>query len=188
VPGRCVLGVAVVCLTVGSAAADPREYLEKPDTWFTGGEAGRIAACILSHQSDLGGWPKNVDTTASAYKGDRKSLKATYDNGATTNELRFLARIYTATKGSKYRAAFDRGLDYVLEGQYPSGGWPQYHPPGNSYHRHITFNDAAMVRLLEFVREVATSDRYAFVGDARRKGAADAFDRGIACILKCQIA
>ena len=73
------------------------------------------------------------------------------------------------------------------EGQYPNGVWPQSHSPGNGYHRHITFNDNAMVRLLEFVREVATGEGYAFVEDARRKKAALAFDRGIGCILKCQI-
>lgn len=44
-----------------------------------------------------------------------------------------------------------------------------------------------MVRLLEFVREVARGGTYAFVDDARRKSAATAFDRGIDCILKCQI-
>jgi PelA/Pel-15E family pectate lyase len=114
-------------------------------------------------------------------------LKATYDNGATTDELRFLGRIYSATKETKYQEAFDRGLDYVLNGQYENGGWPQRSPPGNSYHRHITFNDDAMVRLLYFVREVATTAPYDFVDEKRRKSAAAAFNRGIECILKCQI-
>ena len=44
-----------------------------------------------------------------------------------------------------------------------------------------------MVRLMEFVRQVATDEGYAFVNAARRAAAADAFDRGITCILKCQI-
>jgi pectate lyase len=182
-----VLATVAVFLTVGLATAGPGDYLKKPGTWFTGDEARQVAANILSYQSELGGWPKNENTTARLYEGDRKSLKPTYDNGATTDELRFLARIYTATKDATHRAAFNRGLDYVLGGQYPNGGWPQYHPPGQGYHRHITFNDNAMVRLLAFVREVATNDGYAFVDDARRKSVATAFDRGIACILKCQI-
>ncbi|QEL15934.1 pectate lyase [Limnoglobus roseus] len=179
--------VVAVCLAVGPVAAGPGEYLKKPDTWFAGDEAKKIAANILSFQTELGGWPKNESTTAGPYTGDRKDLKPTYDNGATTDELRFLARIYSATKDAPYKTAFDRGLDYVLAGQYPNGGWPQYHPPGKGYHRHITFNDNAMVRLLTFLREVATTKTYAFVDDARRKTAATAFDRGIVCILKCQI-
>src|SRR5262249_267404 len=79
------------------------------------------------------------------------------------------------------------GLDYILKAQYPTGGWPQSYPPGKGYPRHITFNDDAMVRLLELLREVATSKRYAFVDAKRRKAAQGAFDRGVACILKCQV-
>lgn len=85
-------------------------------------QAKRVAANILSFQSDLGGWPKNVDTTKNPYEGDRRSLEPTYDNGATTGELRFLARIYTATGDATYQTAFNLGLDYILQGQYPNGG------------------------------------------------------------------
>ena len=171
---------------VGAAAASPKDYLDKPAAWFAANEAQQIAANILSYQSDLGGWPKNKNTTE-PYQGDRQDLKPTYDNRATTDELRFLARIYTTTNNPVYQTAFDLGLDYIFQGQYPNGGWPQFHPPGNGYHRHITFNDDAMVRLLEFVREVATTENYAFVDDARRQAAMAAFDRGIAAILQCQI-
>ncbi len=184
---RCMLSVVVASIIVGPSMANPSEFLKKPDAWFASDEAKMIAANILSYQSELGGWPKNESTTAKPYTGDRKNLKPTYDNGATTDELRFLARITNATNDTKYRDAFHRGLDYVLYGQYPNGGWPQYQPPGNGYHRHITFNDNAMVRLMEFVREIANAKGYAFVDDTRRKNAAKAFDRGVSCILKCQI-
>jgi pectate lyase len=184
---RFLLTIAALMLAAGSAHGGAKDFLKKSDTWFAGDEARKIATNILSFQSRLGGWPKNDDTTARAYKGDHSELKATYDNGATTDELRFLGRIYSATKETKYQEAFDRGLDYVLNGQYENGGWPQRSPPGNSYHRHITFNDDAMVRLLYFVREVATTAPYDFVDEKRRKSAAAAFNRGIECILKCQI-
>jgi pectate lyase len=128
-----------------------------------------------------------VDTTAAPYRGDRKKLRPTFDNGATTDELRFLARAYNVTHDQRYRDAFDKGLRYILQAQYPSGGWPQFHLPPKSYHRHITFNDDAMVRLMEFLREVYRSDVYRFVGDRDRKAARRAFDRGIACILRCQV-
>jgi pectate lyase len=171
----------------GRAARGPQRYLRKPDEWFAGAEARRIAANILSYQSDLGGWPKNVDTTSAPFKGDRKGLKPTFDNDATTDELRFLARIYNATKDRRYRRAFETGFDYILKAQYPSGGWPQYYPPGTKYHRHITFNDNAMVRLMESLRETYRSEVYAFLDAGRRQAARRAFDRGIECILKCQV-
>jgi PelA/Pel-15E family pectate lyase len=164
-----------------------RQYLKKPAGWFATADAKRVAANVLSYQSDLGGWPKNLDTTAAPYAGDRKELKPTFDNGATTDELRFLAQIFNATHEAKYEEAFGKGYDYILKAQYPTGGWPQYYPPPKSYHRHITFNDDAMVRLMLFLRESYTGADYGFVDQARKTAARAAFDRGVECILKCQV-
>jgi len=168
-------------------AAGPDRYLNRPAHWFSSDDARTIADTILTHQSDLGGWPKNRDTTAAPFTGDRGSLDPTYDNGATTDELRFLARMVNATHDDCDTQAFLRGLDYVLEGQYPNGGWPQSFPPGTGYPRHITFNDHSMVRLMNFVREVANDPAYAFVAADRRAAARAAFDRGVECILDCQV-
>ncbi len=179
--------VLLVLAPAAPARSGPSRHLGKADDWFAGPDAKRIAGNILSYQADRGGWPKNVDTTAAAFTGDRKALKGTFDNDATTDELRFLARIFNATREERYRRAFEKGLDHILEAQYPTGGWPQLYPPGKGYHRHITFNDHAMVRLMEFLREVAASERYAFVDARRRKAARDAFGRGVQCILKCQV-
>lgn len=191
VRGRFIFSVALAALTNQilpvPLLAGPRDYLKKPDAWFASDEAKSIATNILSYQAALGGWPKNIDTTKTPYRGLAKDLKPTFDNGATTDELRYLARIFKATKGERYRAAFDKGFDYIVKAQYPSGGWPQFTPPGKSYHRHITFNDNAMVRLMEFLRETYTSPVYEFVSPARRQAARTAFERGIECILKCQI-
>ncbi|HKB04435.1 MAG TPA: pectate lyase [Gemmataceae bacterium] len=176
----------VILLPVPALAAGPASYLNKPTEWFASDEGKRIAANVLSHQAEAGGWPKNTYTTV-AFAGNRKDIKPTFDNRATTDELRFLARAYAATRDATYRAAFDRGLDYVLKAQYANGGWPQSHPPGKNYPRYITFNDDAMVRLMRFLHEVATEDRYGFVEAERRKAASTAFDKGVECILKCQV-
>jgi pectate lyase len=187
--GLSGLALAVVAARAGpaEAASGAQRYLSKPAAWFAGPPARDIAANILSYQSDLGGWPKNLDTTRAPYTGDRGKLQPTFDNDATTDELRFLARFYNATKDERYRKAFLKGLDYILRAQYPTGGWPQRYPPGTTYHRHITFNDNAMVRLVEFLREVYGSDVYACVEAERRQAARRAFARGIDCILRCQI-
>ena len=159
----------------------------KPDAWYASEEGRRVTANILSWQSRHGSWPKNLDTTAKPYTGRPGSTQGTFDNGATTNELRFLARAVRATQNKRCLQAFQKGLAHILKAQYPTGGWPQFYPLSSSYNRHITFNDNAMVRLMEFLREVATSDRYAFVPAAARKAARESFDRGVRCILKCQI-
>lgn len=169
------------------AAPSWNTFLTKPDSWFASPVGRGITQNVLSWQSSEGSWPKNNDTTQMPYTGDPAKISGTFDNGATVGELRYLARAWKATRDERCQAAFLKGLDHILRAQYPTGGWPQFHPPSQSYHRHITFNDGSMVRVMEFLREVRTSDRYGFVEEARRTACQGAFDRGIGCILKCQI-
>ena len=169
------------------AADSVSALLRKPDAWFAGAEAATATAHILSHQAGSGGWPKNTNTAEKPFTGDRAKLTGTFDNGATTDELRFLARRFLATRDDACRAAFARGLRHILDAQYPTGGWPQYYPTGRQYHRHITFNDEGMVRIMRFLREIASEERYSFAAPADRSAARAAFDRGVQCILKCQI-
>jgi PelA/Pel-15E family pectate lyase len=165
-----------------------RDYLKKPEGWFASEEARNVLNAVLSHQSNAGGWPKNINTTAAPFQGDRTTIRATFDNGATVDELRLLALAFVTTRDERYSHAFERGFQYVLSAQYPTGGWPQSHPPpADNYQRHITFNDGAMVRLMEFVRETFTADAFGFLGQDQKQAAREAFDRGVSCILKCQI-
>src|SRR6476646_8059401 len=75
--------VAIIIGFCSAASAGPKAYLKKPDAWFAVDEAKHIAANILSWQSELGGWPKNVETADQPYTGKREDLKPTYDNSAT---------------------------------------------------------------------------------------------------------
>jgi len=174
-------------MSAGADGASWRDYRRKPDDWFRGRDGLIVAKNILSWQSPRGDWPKNTDTMTKAFSGNRKKIRGTFDNGATTGELRFLARAFHATKTARHEQAFIKGLDHILGAQYPTGGWPQSCPPGKGYPRHITFNDNAMVRIMELLRDVAESDDYKFVDAPRRKKARLGFNRGIECILKCQI-
>src|SRR5262245_29233597 len=81
---------------------------EQPD-WYKSDDAKKMAANVLSYQSDLGGWPSNTDTAAKPYDGDRSKLGSTFDNSSTTDELRFLARMFVANKEERYQKAFDKG-------------------------------------------------------------------------------
>lgn len=146
---------------------------------------------ILLYQRDTGGWPKNQDYDK---KVDREKLlkdkgrtDSTFDNGATTSEIKVLAREFRKTDKKEYREAFLKGLKYCLEAQYENGGWPQYFPRAKGYHAHVTFNDHAMIKVMELLREVATEDDYSFVDEKLKKEADEAVKRGVACILKCQI-
>jgi len=170
-----------------NVSALPDGYLAKPDSWYESEEGRRVTREVLLWQSPLGGWPKNVDTTKPRQDGSRGG-HSTFDNGATTGEVQFLARAFRVTRDDRCREAVLKAIDHILQAQYASGGWPQYSPPPDgSYPRHITFNDGVMVRLLELMRRVATAADFDFLDYKRRKAAQAAFDRGIQCILKCQI-
>jgi PelA/Pel-15E family pectate lyase len=187
-PSVLAFGYLVTVSPIVKAASFPwREYAGKSDDWYRSNEGTRVAENVLSYQTSRGDWPKNLDTSAKRYEGDRAQLQGTFDNGATVGETRFLARAHLITRDERYRAAFEKAFDHILAAQYPNGGWPQTSPPGKGYPRYITFNDNTMVNLLEFVRDVSRSDDFRFVASAKRKAAGQAFEDGIRCILKCQV-
>jgi PelA/Pel-15E family pectate lyase len=171
---------------------------QKPD-WYAGDEAARVADNLLLYQRDVGGWPKNIDMAAPLTEQQRAELlkqkgevgnegAATIDNGATHTQLVYLARVYTARKLERHRDSFFKGLDYLLAAQYENGGWPQYFPLRKGYYTHITYNDDAMVGVLNLLRDVARRQpAYAFVDEARRAKSEQAVGRGLECILKTQV-
>jgi PelA/Pel-15E family pectate lyase len=70
----------------------------------------------------------------------------------------------------------------------PHGGWPQSWPLDGGYHDAITFNDGAMIHLLEFLRDVRDGQsEFSFVAPALREKAAASLQKGIACVLATQI-
>jgi PelA/Pel-15E family pectate lyase len=145
----------------------------------------------LRYQHASGGWPKNVDMSVAptqAQQTERWFNEPTIDNGATTSQIEFLARIHGGQPDPAYRAAIERGLDYLLAAQSPSGGWPQFFPLKSGYYSHITYNDNAMANVLTLLRAVSQGNPpYQVVGDDRRSKASHAIDRAVVCILRTQI-
>jgi len=168
---------------------------KKPDEWFPSVEALRIADNLLLYQRNSGGWPKNIDMGKPLIDSDRDSLlrqkndnDSTIDNSSTYTQLSYLARVYTAQHQERHREAFLKGFDYLLQAQYPNGGWPQFYPNLTGYYKHITFNDGAMIGVMQLLRDVAAAQTpYSFVDEARRASAAKAVEKGIDCILKTQV-
>ncbi|RKU16549.1 pectate lyase [Candidatus Poribacteria bacterium] len=181
--------ICVLCLLLlsFSDATVPSRYAKQSAEWFQSEAGRRIADNVLTWQTPHGSWPKNRDTASEPFDGKSDDLHGTFDNSATIGELRFLARAFSATNELRYRQAFLKGLSHILEAQYPNGGWPQYYPISKGYHRHITFNDNAMVRILELLRDVSESSDYAFLETEYRTKTKAAVTKGIDCILRTQI-
>jgi PelA/Pel-15E family pectate lyase len=191
-------GGAIRPVTPPSPAPRPIAWsrcLDQPAAWYASDEAVRIADLVRLYQRTTGGWPKNTDMARPLDTAEQRQVEAakndadsTIDNDATTTQLRFLALAYSGASVGRFRAAFDEGLDYVLAAQYPNGGWPQFYPLRSDYSRRITFNDDAMVHVMEVLRDAAAGRApYAFVDSARRARAAEAVLRGVKVILASQI-
>ena len=179
--------VLLLLLLSSSEATVPSRFAKQSVEWFQSEEGRRIADNVLTWQTPHGGWPKNRDTASKPFDGKSEDLHATFDNGATIDELRFLARAFRATNEPRYQQAFLKGLSHILEAQYSNGGWPQYYPLSKGYHRHITFNDDVMARILELLRDVSESSDYQFLKTEYRTKAEAAVTKGIDCILRTQI-
>lgn len=162
--------------------------------WFRSDSGRRLAESILSFQTPSGGWSKHVDFAAGprekgqGYWGEGVARRyiGTIDNGSTTNQLVFLAAAHAATGEERYRAAFLRGIDYLLDAQYPNGCYPQVYPLQGGYHDAATFNDDATVNVLRIFRDIGR-DRYPLVPADVRARVAAGLERGIDCLVESQI-
>ncbi len=188
--------------------------LDRDPAWYGSVEARRIAAIVVSYQTPSGGWGKNLDMSKEPRRpgerygpdnlsrflapGDYDTPRepdwnyiGTIDNDATTTQLNFLAKVIAAdgaTSAAKDRSAFLHGIHYLLEAQYPNGGWPQVWPLEGGYHDAITYNDDAMLQVMELMRNVAEAhDEFSFVPVRLRAQARASFARGLRCILATQI-
>lgn len=182
--------------------------LDRPAAWYGSAEALAVARNIVSFQTPAGGWGKNVDRRGPprrpgehyapvdddpsggvVARGDGWSYVGTIDNDATITELRFLARLQAARPdGDSYRAAFVRGVNYLLQAQYPNGGFPQVYPLQGGYHDAITFNDDAVAQVVALLGDVAARQGdYAFVPPDLAARAAAAKERALDVILATQV-
>jgi PelA/Pel-15E family pectate lyase len=177
----------LACWVFGWPDVRATDLSRRTDDWFRSDEGKHALDCILSWQTDQGDWPKNIDTSTEPYSVDRPKLLGTFDNGATTGELRALARGYDLMGDNRYKNAYLRGFDHILHAQYPNGGWPQYFPLRAGYYSLITFNDDCMVRLLEFLRDATKSRQNGLLDKKRLESAEQAIERGVDCILRCQV-
>lgn len=174
--------------------------IKMPIEWYGSEIATRLADRVVMCQKDIGGWSKNVAYHQMTDKEQEQLVKAkhqvgaTFDNGSTITELRFIINVNNQIPKDSYKQAFILGLNYIFNAQYDNGGWPQFYPfrTGESvaYAKHITYNDDAMVNVMVFLQELISVNA-AFdsmpITKADLDKAKKAFDKGVQCILNTQI-
>jgi len=84
---------------------------------------------------------------------------ATFDDHATVECGRFLLRLHLEKGEARFRAAVDKAVGFVLDSQYPVGGWPQRWPRMGEFSNHgrpdytgyITLNDEVAEENIDFL-------------------------------------
>ncbi len=177
-------------LTWGEHALRPREIItvQPPATPGVGGLFLRasqvlhdpaylkiaVAAgdALIDGQLDCGGFPHEF------VPGDKKNKSGTFDDDVTQGATRFLIDLFNVSGEERFAKAARRCAQFMLDSQYPNGGWPQAFPLSKGYSRYITLNDRAM---MDVMRTLFLC--YHQFGDKRYY---DAALRGAICLIALQ--
>lgn len=113
------------------------------------------------------------------------SGNATFDDG-TIDAAGFLLRLYMEDLDPALRPSIDKAIDFMLESQYPVGGWPQrwplrhdfVHEGKEDYSSFITINDGVHTGNIHFLL-----DCYTMLGEER---VLEPISRAMHCVLVLQ--
>ena len=157
-----------------------------------------VAERMLLFQRNNGGWPQpggdpiNYDlvltsTQKATLLAEKAKLDATIDDKATTREINALVSAYKKTQNTAYLKAAENGIKYLLTAQNSAGGWGQFFPDTSGYHKHITYNDNAMMNVMWIFKNIIDGKNdFDVVDKPMIPQAKAAMVKGIDCILKTQ--
>lgn len=157
-----------------------------------------IAERMLLYQRNNGGFPQPggdpinynkplSDTEKATLLKEKSKLDATIDDKATTREINHLVKAFKQTQNTAYKVAAERGINYLLTAQNSVGGWGQFYPDSSGYHKHITYNDNAMIEVMLVMKNIVEgTNNFEVVDKSLVAKAQKAMDGGIQCILKTQ--
>ncbi len=139
--------------------------------------AKKVANALIWGQLECGGWNYMFDFAGENSLKDWYATigksgwrleefqhyygNATFDDAGTMEAAKFLLRMYVEKNDPTFRPALEKCIDFVLESQYPVGGWPQRYPlmydhpfQGKSdYSSFITLNDDVIPEATEFLMQ-----------------------------------
>lgn len=160
-------------------------YHATGDTYYYR-SAEKVASALIKAQHPRGGWNYLADfagekSTRNWYNTVGKNGwrleeffhyygNATFDDAGTSESAQFLLRLYLEKHDRKYKPALDKAIQFILDAQYPIGGWPQRFPAGQKfsfkgkpdYTSFITLNDDVAAENIKFLIMV-----YQTLGDKR---------------------
>lgn len=138
-------------------------------------EAKKVANVLIWGQEPCGGWNYMFDMAGENSMKEWYATigkngwrleefqhyygNATFDDSVTSDVAKFLLRIYVEKYDPTFRPALDKVIHFILESQYPIGGWPQRYPlmydhvfQGKAdYSSFITLNDDVIPDNIDFL-------------------------------------
>ncbi|MEX0844613.1 MAG: pectate lyase [Balneolaceae bacterium] len=137
--------------------------------------AEKAVEALIWGQSEHGGWNYFIDFAG--YRSMKKWYSTigkngwrleefqyyygndTFDDDVTTEAARVILRMYLENLDPKYKPALDKAINFILESQYPLGGWPQRYPLRYDYVKngvpdytsYYTFNDDVVWENIHFL-------------------------------------
>jgi PelA/Pel-15E family pectate lyase len=165
--------------------------------------AEQVAGALILGQHPSGGWNYVVDFAGehslrewyetvgrNAWRLEEFQHyygNATFDDGGTAECSKLLLRLYLEKRDPKYRPALEKAIQFVLDSQYPIGGWPQRFPLMYEFSHHgrpdytsfITLNDDVASENIDFLIKC-----YQGLGDRRLF---DPIMRGMNCFIVTQM-
>ncbi len=137
--------------------------------------AEKVASALIWGQRPEGGWNYFID-----FAGERSAKEwystigknawgfeeyyhyygnSTFDDLNATGPAGFLLRLYLLKLDPKYKPALDKVIQFILDSQYPLGGWPQRFPLKSDYPKggredytsFYTFNDEVISENINFL-------------------------------------
>lgn len=126
------------------------------------------ADTIVALQNEDGGFAVLPDNFEMAQTGaSLGSLKgaSSIENGATTAELKYLAKYITENKpeDSKYQDAFIKGIKFLLSTQLDNGGWTMQPNGGSGFNGNIEVGNSAMTEVLTLLSDIAVLNNQNYV-------------------------
>jgi len=137
--------------------------------------AKKVANALIWGQLDCGGWNYCFDFAGEESLKDWYATvgangwrleefqhyygNATFDDSASTDCGKFLLRMYVEKYDPAYLVPLEKFINFVLESQYPCGGWPQRYPlmydhpfQGKAdYSSFVTLNDDVIPQCIDFL-------------------------------------
>jgi len=135
----------------------------------------KVAKPLIKGQLPCGGWNyvfdlAGEDSLKSWYETVGKNAwrleefqhyygNATFDDGGTIESGTFLLRLSTHSKDKTVSKAVEKVIRFVLDSQYPGGGWPQRYPLMSGFSKngvadysgYITLNDDVLRKNIGFL-------------------------------------